>query len=244
MNCSTVVLCKLTRLRKSWNYISNVARGSAPNTTNGAHPVWEPFINVFDGQVVVYYSDQRDPLHGQKLVHQTSRDLVNWGPVVNDVALANYTLRPGMTTVAEMGNGKWILTHELGLAPNPTAPYAVHYRIADSPLEFQSAPGYLLQATDGTISSAGPYVVWTPAGGPQGTIVVSDSTYSELFLNTEYGKPNAWIKVPSGKGVSYSRALQVMPEKNLIMVVNGGLFGEANTSVSLGEFVIPGPVLK
>ena len=140
-----------------------------------------------------------------------------------------------------MGNGKWILTHELGFAPNPTAPYAVHYRIADSPLEFQSAPEYLLQATDGTISSAGPYVVWTPAGGPNGTIVVSDSTYSELFLNTAYGDPNAWVKVPSGKGISYTRALQVLPDESLVMVVDGGLYGGTNTSVSIGDFLVPGP---
>jgi hypothetical protein len=227
--------------RKTWNHVSNVARGAGPNTTNGAHPIWEPFINTYDGQVVVYYSDQRDPLHGQKLAHQTSTDLVNWGPVVNDVALANYTLRPGMTTVAEMGNGKWILTHELGFAPNPTAPYAVHYRIADSPLEFQSAPEYLLQATDGTISSAGPYVVWTPAGGPNGTIVVSDSTYSELFLNTAYGDPNEWVFTPTGKGISYTRALQVLPNESQVMIVDGGLYAGTNTSVTLGNFLVPGP---
>lgn len=190
---------------------------------------------------MVYYSDQRDPLHGQKLAHQTSTDLVNWGPVVNDVALANYTLRPGMTTVAELGNGKWILTHELGNAPNPTAPYAVHYRIADSPLEFQSAPEYLLQATDGTISSAGPYVVWTPAGGPNGTIVVSDSTYSELFLNNAYGDSNEWIFTPTGKGISYSRALQVLPNESQVMIVDGGLYAGINTSVTLGNFLVPGP---
>ena len=146
-----------------------------------------------------------------------------------------------MTTVAEMGNGKWIITHELGFAPNPTAPYAVHYKIADSPLEFQASPDILLQATDGTIPSAGPYVVWTPAGGPKGTVVVSDSTYSELFLNREYGDPNAWIKVSSGKGISYTRALQVMPDESFVMVVDGGLYGGANTSVSLGEYVVPGP---
>jgi hypothetical protein len=146
-----------------------------------------------------------------------------------------------MTTVAEMGNGKWILTHELGFAPNPTAPYAVHYRIADSPLEFQSAPEYLLQATDGTISSAGPYVVWTPAGGPNGTIVVSDSTYSELFLNTAYGGPDEWVFTPTGKGISYTRALQVLPNESQVMIVDGGLYAGTNTSVTLGNFLVPGP---
>ncbi len=56
--------------------------------------------STYDNQLVVYYSDQRDPLHGQKLAHQTSSDLVNWGPVVNDAAYTEYLARPGMTTVA------------------------------------------------------------------------------------------------------------------------------------------------
>ena len=39
-----------------------------------------------------YYSDQRaNTTHGQKLVHQTTRDLLNWGPVVDDV----YAPSPG-----------------------------------------------------------------------------------------------------------------------------------------------------
>jgi hypothetical protein len=85
---------------------------------------------------------------------------------------------------------------------------------------------YLLQATDGTISSAGPYVVWTPAGGPNGTIVVSDSTYSELFWNTDYGDLNTWVKVPTGKGISYTSALQVLPDESIVMIVDGGYMEE------------------
>lgn len=29
---------------KTWEFVSNVARGGPPNTTNGADPIWEPFI--------------------------------------------------------------------------------------------------------------------------------------------------------------------------------------------------------
>lgn len=31
-------------LGHSWEFVSNVARGGAPNTTNGADPIWEPWI--------------------------------------------------------------------------------------------------------------------------------------------------------------------------------------------------------
>ena len=52
--------------------------------------------------VVCYYSDSRDPLHGQKLVHQTTTDLKMWGPVVNDAAFPTYADRPGMTVIAHL----------------------------------------------------------------------------------------------------------------------------------------------
>lgn len=54
----------------------------------------------YKGAISVHYSDQRDPLHGQKLAHQVSYDLQNWGPVVNDVAIDEYLARPGMTVIA------------------------------------------------------------------------------------------------------------------------------------------------
>jgi hypothetical protein len=28
----------------NWEFVSNVARGGRPNTTNGADPIWEPFM--------------------------------------------------------------------------------------------------------------------------------------------------------------------------------------------------------
>jgi hypothetical protein len=39
-----------------------------------------------NGTIGMLYSDQRDPLPAQKLAHQKTTDLVNWGPFVNDVA--------------------------------------------------------------------------------------------------------------------------------------------------------------
>ena len=59
----------------------------------------------YEGQIICYYSDQRDPLYGQKLVHQVSSDLLSWEPPVNDVTYSTYTDRPGMTTVTHLPNG-------------------------------------------------------------------------------------------------------------------------------------------
>ncbi|EMC99771.1 glycoside hydrolase family 93 protein [Baudoinia panamericana UAMH 10762] len=231
----------------TWEFVSNVAVGGPPNTDNGAPCVWEPFILAYDNLLNVYYSDQRDPSYGQKLAHQSSTDLTEWGPVVNDVAYANYTLRPGMITMAQIGNGSWMCSYEVGLwtdaaGSNESAPYATHYKIADSPLDFGSVGDNLLRTNTGGVSSAGPYTVWTPAGGPHGTIVVSDSTYDQLFLNTNNGDPSAWQNVTSGHGVGYTRSLRVMPGNGgkTVLLLNGGMYGQNSTIFTAGDYVVPG----
>jgi len=152
-----------------------------------------------------------------------------------------------MITMAEIGNGKWMCSYEVALwvdanGNNETAPYATHYRIADTPFEFDTAPEYLLQTTEGGISSAGPYTVWTPAGGPNGTIVISDSTYDQLFLNTQNGLAGYWQNVTSGHGVGYTRQLRVMPGNGgkTVAVLNGGMYAGNVTEISIGDYIVPG----
>jgi hypothetical protein len=190
------------------------------------------------------YSDQRDPVHGQKLAHQSSPNLVSWGPVANDAAEANYTQRPGMTTMAKMGNGQYIFTYELGFSTDglPTnSPYAVHYRISSDPETFGSAEEHLLKSSGGLIPSSSPYVVWTPVGPTgKGTLVVSDGSYSQVFMNTEYGDPNAWFTVDTTHGVGYSRSLTVLPDESKVLLVNGGMYNTSITVVSAGVVDIPG----
>ena len=175
---------------------------------------------TYEGQIVVYYSDQRDPKHGQKLVHQVSSDLHSWGPVVNDVAYANYTFRPGMTTVSQLPLGNWIMTYEFYGAVE--ADFAVYYRINNNPLNFDESLGQPLIATDGTVPVSSPYNVWTPVGGSLGTIVVSCGTLTEVFLNHNMGAPGAWTKVPTPEGISYTRNLRVMPNEADILITGAG----------------------
>ncbi len=200
--------------------------------------------STYDNQLVVYYSDQRDPLHGQKLAHQTSSDLVTWGPVVNDAAYTEYLARPGMTTVAYIPPiKKWIVTYELPVGDSSShgANYPVTYRLSDSPLTFDSAPptGILIRLANGTqiAPNASPYVVWSPSGGPNGTIIVSDADVSQVYVNTKGGDPDAWVAKESGQPAAYSRALHVFEKKpDLLMVLggdtyNGNGFGGVSLSV-------------
>ncbi|KAK1750087.1 vacuolar protein sorting/targeting protein 10 [Echria macrotheca] len=202
----------------TWKFVSNVARGSGPSTQNGNPCIWEPYILPFNGTIGVFYSDQRDPKHGQKLAHQTSTDLKTWGPVVNDVAYKTYTDRPGMTVIAFIPPmKKWILVHEYPgtLEVNATGgdqwsgqQFPVYYRLADSPFEFDNDRGYPI-VVRGVQPGSSPYVVWSPVGGVNGTIIVSDNDHSDVFTNSFGGMPDRWEAHETPQMNAYSRALHV-----------------------------------
>jgi hypothetical protein len=44
-NTSTIIdLYASSDKGRHWKFVSNIAKGGRPNTTNGADPIWEPFI--------------------------------------------------------------------------------------------------------------------------------------------------------------------------------------------------------
>ena len=220
---------------KSWEWVSLVASGGAAIPDNGVPAIWEPFLAYYKGQIVVYYSDQRDALYGQKLVHQTSSDLVNWGPVVNDVTYDVYTARPGMTTVTQLPNGKYLMTYEYGGGPlksgSTSYAFPVYYRINESPLEFINSTGYPVY-TDTDIQPLGsPYVTWTPVGGPNGTILVSSGGATTVFTNQALGDPSAWKSFTPAETTSYSRHLRVLNSNvNHLLIMGAGHLPVATTN--------------
>lgn len=187
-----------------------------------------PSRRTYEGQLVCYYSDQRDPQHGQKLAHQTSTDLKTWGPVVNDVRYDEYLARPGMTVIAKIEPlDKWILVHEfpVGNSSSYGSQYPVYYRIADSPLEFDSAEGIPIVINATFAPNASPYVVWSPVGGPNGTIVVSDADRSAVYTNQFGGARDKWEAHKTPQPAAYSRALHVFNKyPDHLMILGGATF--------------------
>lgn len=217
--------------RYTWKFVSHIAHGGEAIPDNGLTPVWEPFLMMYKGQLVCYYSDQRDPLYGQKLVHQTTSDLLSWGEVVNDVAYPTYDFRPGMTTIAKLPNGEYILTYEFYGAPE--AAFAVYYRISPSPLTFANATGQVIKVAGNstTVPVSSPYVVWSPVGGKNGSIVVSCGTLGEVFVNQNLGQ-GEWESVPTAEGISYSRSLRVLDSGKKVLIVGGGVLGGTENEVT------------
>ncbi|KAL1753859.1 glycoside hydrolase family 93 protein [Schizophyllum commune] len=200
-------------------FVSHIAAGGVAKPNNGETPVWEPFLLTWNHQLVVYYSDQRDPAHGQKIVHQVSSDLVNWGDVVDDVAYDVYDDRPGMPIIAALPNGQFIYTYEWYGAPE--GGFAVYYKLSDDP--------------DNTHPTGSPTVTWTPyPEGSNGTIVVSGSNYKGVFLNTQLGAPGSnWEYRDTASPNQYTRFVMAMPEAGQIMIAGGGVLNGENNDVSV-----------
>ena len=223
----------------TWRFLSTVAQGGPPDTTNGATPVWEPFLLLHNDNLICYYSDQRDPNFGQKLAHQTSTDLHTWGPVINDATGTTYAERPGMTTVARLRGDLWIMTYEFGAPDDPANPdqnnytYHVHYRIAKDPESFRFSTDTPLLDQDGYAPNAAPVVSWSEAGGANGTIIVTDNDDQDFFVNRDLGNPGAWTRLSSPMPAGYSRftiPLDVPGDPQnpgLVFVITGAQYGDA-----------------
>lgn len=214
----------------TWTFVSMVAQGGPPDTTNGATPVWEPFLLLHKNRLICYYSDQRDPSYGQKLAHQTSTDLRTWGPVVDDATGTEYVQRPGMTTVAQLNENLWIMTYELGL---PDGTYPVHYRIAKDPEDFRHSKAVALVDQTGHAPNAAPTVTWSNSGSPRGTLVVSDADAQDFFINRDLGAPDKWTRLSSPMPAGYSRFTVPLDSPGswqrpgLVFVITGPTFNDS-----------------
>ncbi|KAH7321740.1 Sialidase [Rhexocercosporidium sp. MPI-PUGE-AT-0058] len=216
----------------TWNFVSNIAK------TNGRGDMYEPFLVAFQGQLICYFSDGRDSKYSQKLTHVTSSNLVNWSANVDDVTGSVQSDRPGMPTVAALPNGKWIMTYENGKNTNGKLDFPIYYKIADSPLNFLSAQGQALKATDGTVAGSGsPYVVWSSAGGGSGTVIVSFAGSGDVFTNKNLGSSNSWVRLRTNAPGSYSRALRVLPDPSKLLIVGAGYNGNTLNSAVRADVI-------
>jgi hypothetical protein len=149
----------------------------------------------------------------------------HWDPPVDDVAYDLYEARPGMTVITYVPpTKKWILVHErpIGNSSSYGSNYPVYYVTADSPLDFRLSKGQPIVVNNSTVPNASPYVVWSPIGGPNGTIVVSDADRSQVWTNRAGGDVNAWEEHATPAGAVYSRAIQIFQQRPDHLLIYGG----------------------
>jgi hypothetical protein len=230
---------------KTWNFVSHIAYGNGPeDITSGHAAIWEPFLMMYSGQLVCYFSDQRNSAHSQKLVHVTTNDLHTWSAAVNDVAYPAYNDRPGMTTVAYIASTQqYIMTYEYCGSAN----CAVHYKTAGNPLNFNSATGIALVGNDTSksVPYGSPYVIWTPNPAKtdgSGVIIASSGSLEPVLINDDSANPQGWKVVNVGQWSAYSRSLRIITVqgKKKLLFGNGGNMGNPDcNSVANGVIEVP-----
>ncbi len=179
-------------------------RGVADTSTNLG--MWEPRLgSSSSGQLVCYYSDERFASSGynQLLGERVSPDGgLTWGPEIYVCAVADGAKRPGMAVTARLPNGQYVMSYEgVGFGGYSQ----VHLKFSSDGTNWGSVSdlGTPVQTSGGAYVGACPYILWSPAGGSNGTLVVSGqflinspNTDREFFINTNLGQGN-WTMIPA-----------------------------------------------
>lgn len=211
--------------------------------------VWEPFLIYEEetGRLFCFYSDDSDPAHSQKLVYKYTTDLAHWSDKIECVACADPELRPGMVSIAELGDGSYFMVYEMvGFDGNPIyCKRAEHLDDWGDPADY----GTVVSAA-GKVFGSSPYAVWSPVGGKCGTLIVTadhmvrggSRTGTDLFLSFDYGKTFAPIDnpLPYDKGAGhercgYSPALFAADGGATIYYANNAPHGEAGYRINIAK---------
>lgn len=111
---------------------------------------------------------------------------------------------------SQLPNGQYILAFEYGQF-NEAGSYSnpVHYKIATSPENFASEPARkIIVDGKGAQPRGGPYITWTPKGGKDGTIILSDSSSNGVYINRALGQGNwQYLDIPIAR--AFSRELKI-----------------------------------
>jgi hypothetical protein len=175
---------------KSWHALSTIETGGPgrydPADRAGLsleqNPIYEPYLYAdASGRLVAFFSDERFKKDGysQLLDHKVSTDGGRtWGALVYDVAIADGLTRPGMTVIARDGKGKFYMSYELvGLPGHALEPRnnLAHFRTSADGDNFGDDKDYgtLIQDRWRQYLNGTPYLVWSPWGGSNGTLIAS-----------------------------------------------------------------------
>ncbi|MBT8224858.1 MAG: glycoside hydrolase [Dactylosporangium sp.] len=204
-----LVLYASTDGAHTWEFLSVIDSGgpavydSGPDSTTSA--VWEPELELIDGALVCFYSDERYKDRGmlQVLVHRSSADLRHWGEPVLDVGVPDRFTRPGMlVTTPALPDGRVLGVLEL------VGPPGVPVHLVSSPDGRDWTPtadvGTPLESVTGTRLSGTPNIAWTrPPGADHATVLVTgriavaaDGSIRNVGLVNRTDGHGEWHEVP------------------------------------------------
>nr|WP_240929322.1 exo-alpha-sialidase [Streptomyces coryli] len=183
----------------SWDFQSVVQTGGGTDgAPHGGTGIWEPFLTVDGaGRLAMFFADERkQPEHAQVIAHIVSEDggetwsanpdgSKNFEPgLVVDVQSDSATDRPGMPTTATLPDGRMVLAYEICGAGRNCEAYTK--TSTDGGMTWGSGPsdlGEMAVSSDGRYLGSSPYLVWSPAGGENGRLLM-------MGMRTRYAGTN------------------------------------------------------
>jgi hypothetical protein len=221
----------------TWTIRSIIATGG--NAAQDA--VWEPYLLVYNNQLVAYYSDEHEnnfysagdaATHegGQILAHKTSSNGTSWSSAVNDVGTNFYSGRPGMTNIVPTTDGKWILTLEYwgGGAD-------VRVKVCSTPITCD--PNDVGASFPGAHGGS-PVLLKLP----DGRIVYNAAGSSSVWVNASGSSTGAWLQYQTPVASGYSRNLQYVAGTGRVVIIQAPwgtgpvAYGEVDLGNSVGAY--------
>jgi hypothetical protein len=221
----------------TWVVRSIIVKGAG----SAQDPVWEPYLMVYNNQLVAYYSDEQESNFftgsaattnegGQILAHKTSSNGTTWGTAVSDVGTNFYGGRPGMTNIVPTTDGKWILTFEYwGGGAN------TRYKICATPITCDPADG-----GTGFPGALGGSPVLLKL--PDGRIVYNAAGSGSVWVNATGSSTGAWKQYQTPVASGYSRNLQYVSATGRVEIIRAPwgtgpvTFGEVDLGNSVGAY--------
>ena len=237
---------------------------SSENVHRQVDPVWEPYLMVYDGRLVCYYSDERDYAGydaetgvlklaeddetgtdngGQVLAHRTWDGHADsaWSAAVLDVAGKTFSDgkigngRPGMTNVVPTTDGKWMLTYEDWGGDGSTK-----FKIADDPLEFYRIEGQGMNTDALPVADSSGHVA--QGGSPvlirraDGSLMYNASGSGRVWINASGRSDGAWRAYNTTLDGGYSRNLTEL-DNGRVLILHTGFSGSEiqHADIDFGE---------
>jgi len=225
----------------SWQPLSVISTGGVGryDAVNRAglsiqNPVWEPFLYTdSQGRLVAYISNEghKEQGYSQLLEHKVSTDGGRtWGPAVFDVAIPDGLTRPGMAVVTKNAKGKYFMSYEVvgkpGVALEPRS-NLTHFKTSDDGLNWGKVDDYgtFIQDRWRQYANGTPYIVWSPYGGPNGTLLVTGRS----ILRYELGRVGNGMMINRNNGEGLWHLIETP------IVYNPVNDGYSQTMIPLGD---------
>jgi hypothetical protein len=274
-----IALFKSTDSGATWSVVNIIATGgwqggsagaigknvASANTSRQVDPLWEPYLMVYNNQLVAYYSDEMDytgynsstggltlapnnatgaDSYGQIIAHRTWNGSSSaWSAAVVDVPGTTSQSeigggRPGMATVVATSDGQWLLTYEYwGGGDN------VRYKVSNNPLTFFATGGAAGTGVSSLSVTAGSSAL-AQSGSPvltrlpNGRILYNSGGSGDVWVNGSGGSTGAWSQLHTTMPAGYSRNLTYVPGTGRVEVM-GGMDTIQYADVDFGNSVGP-----